>query len=198
MGGKRDKKTTLTAKALAFAHEYIVDYNGTAAARRAGYNQAVTSLGTTAYGLLKKPEVLAIIEKLEKEKFKRVQASADKVVAEWANMGFSDIGNVTWMAGEEDSKGRAVHVEGSSCADECPGPHDGSIKSLAEMTPAVRRTIRRYRFDDEGRPDIEFHEKTTYHTLLGKKHKLLTDRVEINNKASLADRLKKARTRVGL
>lgn len=183
---------------IAFAHEYIVDYNGTAAARRAGYNQAVTSLGTTAYGLLKKPEIQALIDKLSKESLKRAQATADRVVAEWANLGFSDIGTVVWMAGEEDSKGRKVHAEGDGCADECSGPHDGIIKALAEMSPAVRRTIKRYRFDDEGRPDIEFHEKTSYHTLLGKKHKLLTDKVEVTNRLSLAERLKKARARVGL
>lgn len=49
-----------------FAHEYVVDHNGAAAARRAGYSPKRAK--QTAASLLKRPDVTQLIEQLDAEK----------------------------------------------------------------------------------------------------------------------------------
>lgn len=55
----------LTAKQERFCQEYIVDYNGTRAAVRAGYAEG--SAGVTACKLLKKTNVAARVRELQEE-----------------------------------------------------------------------------------------------------------------------------------
>jgi phage terminase small subunit len=75
-------------KQEAFAKEYVIDYNATQAAIRAGYSEK------TAYSqgnrLLKKVEVQAMIKKLEAEASKRTQVSKDMVIRELARVAFVD------------------------------------------------------------------------------------------------------------
>lgn len=72
------KPKTLTGKQLRFVHEYLVDYNATKAAIRAGYSEK------TAYSIgfenLRKPEIRAAIEQAEEEQAKRLKINADKVL----------------------------------------------------------------------------------------------------------------------
>ena len=68
----------MTAKQKRFCAEYIVDYNGTQAAIRAGYSEK------TAYSqagrMLKNVEILARVRELQQEQVKRLAVSADFVV----------------------------------------------------------------------------------------------------------------------
>lgn len=69
MPGKDDKKkegerVALSAKQERFCAEYIVDYNGTRAAIRAGYSEA--SAATQASRMLKNDEVSARVRELQK------------------------------------------------------------------------------------------------------------------------------------
>jgi phage terminase small subunit len=61
-----------------FCQEYVVDYNGTQAAIRAGYSD--TSAKQTAYKLLKREEVSSRIRELQSEQVKRLAVSQDYVV----------------------------------------------------------------------------------------------------------------------
>jgi phage terminase small subunit len=56
-------KTGLTARQRKFVAEYVVDHNGAAAARRAGYNASTAK--EYAYQLLQRPEILAAVRERE-------------------------------------------------------------------------------------------------------------------------------------
>ena len=61
---KNDNKS-LTKKQNAFVYEYVKDFNGTAAAKRAGYSENRAS--EIAWQLLQKTTVLEAIDKLNKD-----------------------------------------------------------------------------------------------------------------------------------
>lgn len=68
----------LRGKEERFCREYVIDYNGTQAAIRAGYNQA--DAANRAYRLGRKAEIAARIRELEKELAERLALSQDQVV----------------------------------------------------------------------------------------------------------------------
>lgn len=71
-------ETALKPKEERFCLEYIVDYNQTKAATRAGY--AEKSAAKTGCKLMKDPRILASIKKLQKEQADRLCLSSDLVV----------------------------------------------------------------------------------------------------------------------
>ena len=68
----------LSGKHERFCQEYIVDYNGTQAAIRAGYSKA--SAKQEASRLLKKEKILNRVKELQTEQVKRLSISQDFVV----------------------------------------------------------------------------------------------------------------------
>ena len=68
----------LTGKEERFCLEYCVDYNGAAAARRAGY--AEKSAAKAACKLLKEERVLTRVRQLQQEQAKRLCLSSDLVL----------------------------------------------------------------------------------------------------------------------
>lgn len=78
------KKTKLTDRQERYCREYILDYNATKAAIRAGYSEK------TAYSIgsenLKKPELLARVRELQKEQAEKLCISADWVVMQWVEV----------------------------------------------------------------------------------------------------------------
>lgn len=82
----------LTARQSAFCDEYIVDHNGAAAARRAGYSEAAAK--ETAYQLLKRPAIRERIAELEAERAERLGFTVDNVIREYGRIAFANIGDV--------------------------------------------------------------------------------------------------------
>lgn len=87
---KEIEDSGLKVKQARFCQEYLVDNNATKAAIRAGYSEK------TAYSIgsenLNKPEIRGQINKLLIQQAKRLDITADKVLVELAEIGFSDIG----------------------------------------------------------------------------------------------------------
>ncbi len=75
----------LTEKQKRFCEEYLIDLNATQAALRAGYKNA--DIGRR---LVTKSHVSEYIEKLLKERSKRTEITADRVLAELAAIAFTD------------------------------------------------------------------------------------------------------------
>lgn len=69
---------SLTAKQQRFVEEYVVDFNATQAAIRAGYSEK------TAYSIgdenLKKPEIAAAIDQLRQEATRSTELTRERVV----------------------------------------------------------------------------------------------------------------------
>ncbi len=72
-----------------FANEYCVDLNCTQAAVRAGYN--ARSASSQGFDLLQKPEVAALVQRIHKGQLDRASIRAENVLAELAQIAFSDI-----------------------------------------------------------------------------------------------------------
>lgn len=70
----------MTVKMDRFCQEYVVDYNGTEAAVRAGYSDKRAA--AQASTLLKREDVMERIAELQKEQAQRLGLSADRVVME--------------------------------------------------------------------------------------------------------------------
>ena len=100
-----DWENELTAKQRAFVREYLIDLNATQAATRAGYS------AKTAYSqgerLLKNVEIDRAISVAMKEREKRTEVTADRVLKELSKIGFADIRKVVkWesaLVTEEDN-----------------------------------------------------------------------------------------------
>ncbi|PWV90245.1 phage terminase small subunit [Paenibacillus cellulosilyticus] len=80
---------TLTPKQAQFVREYLIDLNATQAAIRAGYS--VKNAGKIGPELLGKTRIAAAIEKAMNERGKRTEITADRVLQEYAKIGFSNI-----------------------------------------------------------------------------------------------------------
>jgi phage terminase small subunit len=76
----------VSRKRLRFIEEYQKDYNGTQAAIRAGYS--VKNAAEQASFMLTIPNVIQELEKQEKQRFRRVNVTADRTIAEIANIAY--------------------------------------------------------------------------------------------------------------
>lgn len=68
----------LSAKHERFCQEYVIDYNGTQAAIRAGYAEA--SAKQQAYRMLQREDINSRVRELQSEQVKRLAVSQDYVV----------------------------------------------------------------------------------------------------------------------
>jgi len=103
----------LEPKQIAFVQEYLVDLNGAAAARRAGYSE--NRCYEIAYQTLRKPKIAEAIAKALAE---RPGVTRTRIVDELANIAFANAGDYfTW------------------------GPHGVSVKPSEDLTEAQRSVI---------------------------------------------------------
>ncbi len=79
----------LTRKQIAFCNEYLIDYNATQAALRAGYSKrAAPSQGST---LLHNQKVQVFLDKRRDQILKVTDVNTERVVRELANIAFSNV-----------------------------------------------------------------------------------------------------------
>jgi phage terminase small subunit len=90
MGGQREyNEHGLNEKQTRFCEEFLIDLNATQSAIRAGYKEKTAySMGSE---LLNKPEVQKYISHLKQVRSKRTEITADRVLAEFAKIAFSDV-----------------------------------------------------------------------------------------------------------
>jgi phage terminase small subunit len=86
---KRKPGEALTDRQKAFCEEYLVDLNGTAAAKRAGYSAKTSRV--MAQQNLESPAVIAQLGMLMQARSERTQITADRTITEVARLGFSDL-----------------------------------------------------------------------------------------------------------
>jgi len=83
---------SLTTKQKVFAQEYLVDFNASQAAIRAGYS-AKTSR-TSGCTLLANPNIQAFIKEQQQKRAEKLEISADRVLKEIAKIAFFDVRNL--------------------------------------------------------------------------------------------------------
>lgn len=98
----------LTGKERDFCYSYIANrFNGTRAARDAGYKGADNVLGAIANENLKKPKIRKLVNKLTNEYLADKKKLGRDVIAELATLGFRRIPDVI----QRDSRGRILIKE---------------------------------------------------------------------------------------
>lgn len=148
-----------------FAVEYMVDFNGTQAALRAGYSEK--SAAVSACILLKNKKVLAVIDGLEKELSTRFLSTKERVLKEMSLLAYSDIADYT------DANGRI------------------DVTNLRSLPPQVTRAIKKVKMirrtvvtptgttvTDE-KLDFELYDKERPLILMGKEVGLFKERTEL-------------------
>lgn len=101
MAKKKEKAAAeaLNDKQRAFCREYIIDFNQTQAAIRAGY--AKKSANVTSSRLLTNANIQQEISRLVKERADRTDITADRVVEQLARIAFMDIKTIVDWGVEE-------------------------------------------------------------------------------------------------
>lgn len=82
----------LNDKQIRFCDEYLIDFNASAAARRAGYS--ARSAHSQAHDLLKKPEVQAYLTKKKEKVATKLEVSMERTLLEIARVAYSDPRNL--------------------------------------------------------------------------------------------------------
>jgi phage terminase small subunit len=164
-----------------FIREYLVDLNGTQAAIRAGYSRKTAN--RTASRLLSKADISRAIAEGQKQRFEKLEITADAILAEIASLAFSDItdyvhddGMIDWQLIKSLPRDKRVAVQ-KLIVDTTGGSGDGE-----------RKVVLRTRF--------ECANKLQALELLGKHKKLFTEKVELTGDAELIERLLAGRQRL--
>lgn len=161
----------LNAKQRRFVDEYLVDLNATQAAIRAGYS--AKTAGQIGERLLKKVEVQQALTERMKAREKRTEITQDKVLAELAKIGFSDIRKaVKWGDGiaVKDSESGAVEIVngvaliGSEQIDEATA---ASISEVSQTAQGLK---------------IKMHDKRAALVDIGRHLGMFKDKVEVTGK----------------
>lgn len=153
----------LKGKQAPFCVEYVKDFDGTAAARRAGYSPANAALMATTN--LKLTNVQACVQELTLAKSRATGVTAERVVGELAAIGFSDPRRA--FTGEGHARGRGKLL----FPDEWPDDVAFAIK-------AVKVKLQRNVADGslEETVELQFWEKTKALEMLAKHTGVLADR----------------------
>jgi len=89
MGNAKGRARPLTAKQTRFVQEYLVDYNGTQAAIRAGY--PAVSARAMASENLTKPDIAAAVQEALAALQARCDITAERVLLELARVAYADV-----------------------------------------------------------------------------------------------------------
>lgn len=163
----------LTQKEAAFVREYLIDLNAAQAAIRTGY--APASANVTACKLMKKPNVKEAIDIAMAERSRRTGISQDRVLLELARMAFV---NPLDIVGADDGE-----LKDGVNADDAVAIASIKVKTIpTDNGDIVER-------------EVKMVDKIKPLELLGKHLGMFKDKLEVEIKGSIADRLKQARER---
>jgi phage terminase small subunit len=157
-----------------FAREYVIDLNGSRAAIAAGYSEKGADV--RAVELLGNSRVKALIASLTKDRFGKLDISAERILQELARLAFIDPANLFDEA--------------------------GSLKSIHRMDEDSRRAIaaldHEKLFEHFGKGQakhvgamvkVKLADKTRALQLLGQYRKLFTEKVEFDAAANFTEAL---------
>ena len=145
-------KQKLTPKQALFVKEYLVDFNATQAAIRAGYSQKTAQrIGSEN---LSKPLIQNAIQEAQNQREQRLDISVDRIEAEIAKIAFANISDIAqWSPG-------AV-----------------TLKPVEELSREVTDTIHEISETQVGLK-VKQYDKLKALELLGRRHGMFTDKVE--------------------
>ncbi len=159
----------LNPKQLAFISEYLIDFNGTQAAIRAGYSARTAQ--EQASVLLSKPMVQRALEEAKAAHKKVREVSVDRIIQELERIAYGDLKNsVRWNEG-------GTQIQPS---DDLPADVSATIMSIEEdehetTSPLGHTHVRR-------KVKVKHYDKLRALELLGRYKSLFVDRKEVTGK----------------
>lgn len=123
-----------------FCREYIVDYNGTQAAIRAGYSKKTAHVQAST--LLKNPKVLTRVRELQKEQTERLVISQDWVIQQLVDVVekcLKPVEVMEWDYEAKEMRGTGTFTfdsKGATKALELLGKHLGMYTDKMEVSTA--------------------------------------------------------------
>jgi phage terminase small subunit len=163
-----------------FAREYIIDLNGSEAAKRAGY--AAKSARITASRLLPKANIRDLIAKLTKAKFEKLDIGVERILQELARLAFLDPRKMFTPEGElrpitELDEGTARAIAALD--------HEKLFEHFGKgQAKHVGNTVK-----------VKLADKIRALQLLGQYHKLFTEKVEVTASEDLVALIAEGRKR---
>lgn len=169
----------LTPKQQAFVDEYVIDLNATQSAIRAGYSPR--SAGAISNALLQKHEIQLALKQVQEERSAKTKITAERVLQELARIAFFDPRNMLNADGspkpiQDLDDDTAAVLAGMDIAEEYEG--SGEDRVLKGYTKKVKLA-----------------DKVAALNLSMRHLGMLTDKLEVKDVTSRADRLSKARSR---
>ena len=161
----------LTPKRMRFVDEWLIDFNGTQAAIRAGYSEKTAA--ATAARLLRNVNIQAEISRRQKDLRRRTEVTQERVVMELARVAFADATDFVQVETRIINRGDievplelAVH------------------KETAELSADQRAAIASIKQGANG-VEIKLHDKIKALELLGRHIGMFNDKLDI--KATISE-----------
>lgn len=152
-------KRDLTAKQKAFCREYIIDLNAAQACQRAGYKVSPTNAHKLGHRLIGNSRLQAEIKRLQSKRAKRLEITADNVLKELAQIGFSSMNDFA------EWNGVSVLLKDS----------EDLTSEQASVVSEISQTVT----PKSANTKIKLHDKVRALSLLGRHLQLFVDRVAI-------------------
>ena len=164
----------MNARQTLFVIEYLKDLNATQAAIRAGYS--VKTAEVIGFENLRKPKIAAAIQEAMDKRAKKAEITADRVLEEIAKLAFFDPRKFfrddgTPIPIQELDDDTAMALSGIDVLEEFEG--SGKDRVFIGYTKKFKLTDKKASLE-----------------LLGRHLKLFTDKLDVNNKITVADALK--------
>jgi len=182
---KEEKK--LNPKQQQFALEYIIDFNATQAAIRAGYSKKTA--GSIGSENLEKPEMQAAIQQAIEKRSQRTGITADRVLNELSIIAFSDMKDY-------------VHIDENGSVGLIPFDDERMPEGASRAVSGIKETRRIIGSGEGGkeitlevRQEYKHHDKVKCLELLGKHLGILKDKFEFSASDELINKILEARKR---
>lgn len=140
-----------------FCEEYVVDFNATQAAVRAGYSEL--SAHTIGWELLQKPDIKLRIQTLLDLTTERTRVTRDKIIRELARIAFSNPSEVVDFGFNGVELKESLFLDRDSMA---------SIREVTEKRTSTGLSV-----------SIKFHDKIKALELLGKHMNMFIDKLDV-------------------
>lgn len=147
-----------------FVDEFLIDLNGAAAARRAGYTEK--SSRSIASKLLTKDNVVAAVQQAMQKRSERTFISQDRVLKEFARIAFSNMRDFArWGASGVDFKeAEEISEDDAACIkeiNETTDEHGGSLKiKLHDKHPALVWLAKHLGLEGPGKEGLDISKLT--------------------------------------
>lgn len=173
----------LTPKQMRFVDEYLVDFNATQAAIRAGYSPKTAA--AAAARLLRNVNIQAEIARRQKDLQRRTEVTQDRVVKELARIAFANIADYLHVETQTRTKDDGTEVTYQTVM----------FNETQELSADQRAALAVVKQSVNGF-ELKLHDKIKALELLGRHIGMFTDKLEVKGAIDIASVLSEARERV--